>query len=149
MPSDATNRATRKEWRELGFFYECDDVAKAWKLTGSRSGLLQFCEILREYAANSSNDYESEHEHYGPHYLEIMTWHEAGIDEHAIRGPLPDLKRLATIIGTQLAGAQPGATIRIHSEFEGNSPWALVLIVREEGFDPSDADPTLPREGDS
>jgi hypothetical protein len=41
MPSDAANQATKREWRELGFFYERDDHAKVWKLTGSRAGLLR------------------------------------------------------------------------------------------------------------
>jgi hypothetical protein len=36
MPSEATNRATRREWRELGFFYLRDDRTKVWTLAGSR-----------------------------------------------------------------------------------------------------------------
>jgi hypothetical protein len=40
MPSEATNRATRREWRELGFFYLRDDRTKVWTLAGSRAGLL-------------------------------------------------------------------------------------------------------------
>ena len=142
MPTDATNQMTQKEWRELGFFYDRDDTTKVWKLTGSQSGLLQFRDALLAYAADSSNDYTSEHAHYGPYmYLEIMTWPEAGFDEHAIRGSLPDLQRLATIIGVQLAKAQPGETIRIQSEFAVHSPYALILVVREDGFDPVEADP--------
>ncbi len=47
-----------------------------------------------EYASDPGNDYQSEHEHYGPYsYLEIMTWPEPSFDDHAIRGPLPDLMR--------------------------------------------------------
>jgi len=42
MPSEATNNATRREWRELGFFYDRDDENKVWRLTGSRAGLLRF-----------------------------------------------------------------------------------------------------------
>jgi hypothetical protein len=146
MPSDATNQMTRREWRELGFFYDRDDEAKVWKLIGSRSGLLQFRDALLEYAANSSNDYESEHEHLGPYsYLEIMTWPEAGFDEHAIRGSLPDLERLATFIEARLAEAQPGQIIRIQSEFAANSPYALIMEVREDGFDPAEADHLLPK----
>ena len=56
----------------------CDEEAKVWNFIGSRSCLLRFRDALLEYAADSSNDYASEHEYYGPYYLEIMTWPEAG-----------------------------------------------------------------------
>jgi hypothetical protein len=146
MPSDATNERTRKEWRELGFFYHRDDQQKVWRLIGSRSGLFQFRDVLLEYADDPSNDYESEHEHYGPYYMEIMTWPEPGFDDHAIRGSLPDLKRLAAIVDTKLAMAQPGETIRIRDEFAANSPYVLIMEVRSDDFDPAQADPTLPKQ---
>ena len=69
MPSDATNRATRREWRELGFFYDRDDGTKVWKLTGSRVGLLRFRDALLSYVADPRNALKSEHEHYGPYAL--------------------------------------------------------------------------------
>lgn len=147
MPSDATNEATRTEWRELGFFYDRNDETKAWRLVGSRSGLLRFRDALLEYVDDPSNDYKSEHEHYGPYwYLEIMTWPEPGFDDHAIYGSLPDLKRLAAIVETKLAVAQPDETICIRDEFAANTPYALILEVREDGFDPAQADPMLPKE---
>jgi hypothetical protein len=77
-----------------------------------------------------------------------MTWPEPGFDDHAIRGSLSDLKRLATIVETKLAVAQPGETICIRDEFAANTPYALILEVREDGFDPSQADPTLPKEAE-
>jgi hypothetical protein len=148
MPSDATNQATRREWRELGFFYNRNDELKTWRLIGSRSGLLRFRDALLEYAGDSSNDYQSEHEHYGPYwYLEIMTWPEPGFDDHAIRGSLPDLERLAAIIEAKLAAAQPGDEICIRDEFSLSTPYTLVLEVRKDGFDPAEADLNLPNEG--
>jgi hypothetical protein len=144
MPSDATNRQTKKEWRELGFFYDKDAQTKIWKLTGSRAGLLCFRDILLSYVADPENELKSEHEHYGPYsYLEVMTWPVAGFDEHAIRGPLEDLARLAKIIETKLATLQPGSSVVIQEEFAAHSPYALVLDLRHDGFDPSDADPLL------
>jgi len=144
MPSDATNEATRQEWRSLGFFYELDDPAKVWRLVGSRSGLLRFRDALLEYAADPSNADDSEHEHYGPYmYLEIMTWPEAGFDHHAIHGTLSDLKRLAKLVEAKLAVIPHGEIIRIQSEFALNSPYGLILEVREDGFDPAEADPML------
>jgi len=147
MPSQATNDATAREWRELCFFYDIDHQAKAWRLFGSRSGLLRFRDALLAYAANECNAQESEHQHYGPYmYLEIMTWHEPGFDDHAIRGPLPELKRLGEIIGSKLATAQPGDTILIQHEFSANSPYALILEVRDDNFDPAEEDPQLRKE---
>lgn len=147
MPGDATNKATRQLWRELGFFYDRDDRAKVWRLTGSRAGLLRFRDSLLEYTADPVNATQSEHEHYGPYmYLEIMTWPEAGFDGRAIRGTLADLARLAHIIQVKIAAAQPGSRISIRDEFSSTSPYALVLEIREDGFDPASADAALPPE---
>ena len=148
MPSEDLNRTTRQEWRELGFFYDRDDETRAWRLIGSRSGVLRFCDVLRQYVADPRNRLKSEHEHYGPYgYLEIMTWPEPGFDDHAIRGPLPELARLARLIESKVSLAQPKTEIRIREEFADNSPYALIIEIREDGFDPADADPALPRTG--
>ena len=147
VPSDATNRATRREWRELGFFYDRDDRTKVWKLTGSRAGLLRFRDALLSYVAVGRNALKSEHKHYGPYkYLEIMTWPEAGFDKHAVRGSLADLTRLAKLVESKLATALSGSPVLIQEEFAPDSPYALVLDLREDGFDPATADPILPAE---
>ena len=144
MHSDSTNDSTRREWRQLGFFYERDDQARIWKLTGSRAGLLRFRDALLAYIGNPSNASIREHEHYGPYfYLKVMTWPEAGCDDHSIRGPLTDLAHLANLIEAKLAMAIPGSSVVIREEFAADSPYALVLDVREDGFDPAPADPLL------
>ena len=90
---------------------------------------------------------KSEHEHYGPYmYLEVMTWPEAGMDDHAIRGSLADLARLARIIESKVDATPPGSTAGIREEFAVDSPYSLVLDVREDGFDPASADAALPPE---
>jgi|SRR5580698_2513158 hypothetical protein len=150
MASDATNQATRLEWRELGFFYDRDDQTRVWKLTGSRSGLLRFRDALLAYVTDPGNAAESEHVHYGPYqYLEVMTWPEAGFDDHAIRGRLTDLTRLAKLVEAKLATVSPGSSVLIREEFAADSPYALVLELREDGFDPATADPLLPAEDTS
>jgi hypothetical protein len=146
MPTEDIRERTRREWRELGFFAECNDKAKVWRLVGSRSGLLRFRDVLVEYADDPSNDYKSEHEHYGPYFFEIMTWNEPGFDDHSIHGSLADLKRLAVIVENKLARAQADDSVCIQYEFAANTPYALILEVREDGFDPSQADPTLSKE---
>jgi hypothetical protein len=147
MLSEATNRATRSMWRELGFFYIRDDRTKVWTLAGSRAGLLRFRDALLSYVADARNTMKSEHEHYGPYmYLKVMTWPEAAFDEHAIRGSLADLARLARIIESKVVVALPGSSVRIREEFAADSPYSLVLDVREDGFDPASADTALPPE---
>jgi hypothetical protein len=144
MPSKATNEATRREWCELGFFYERDDENKVWRLVASRSGLLLFRDALLLYAADPSNDFGSEHKHYGPYsYLKVMTWASAGIGRHSIHGSLSDLVRLATLIESKLSTSGPDSTIIIRDEFASNSAYALGLVLREDGFDPASADPLL------
>ena len=109
--------------------------------------MLRFRDALLEYAEDTSNDHDSEHEHFGPYLsLEIMTWPEPGFDDHAIRGSLLDLKRLAAIVGTKVAVAQPGETICIRDEFAAKSPYALIIEVRNDDFDPAQADPMLHKE---
>jgi len=76
-----------------------------------------------------------------------MTWPEAGFDEYSIRGALTDLRRLAKLVEAKLATASPGSSVMIREEFADDSPYALVLDVREDGFDPATGDPLLPAEG--
>jgi hypothetical protein len=145
MPSEAVNKATRREWRDLGFYHDRDDQRQEWRLIGSRAGLLRFKDALLRYAADPRNAEIAEHEHFGPYmYLEVMTWPEPGFDDHAIRGPLPDLARLARLIETKVAEAPPGSQIQIREEFAPNSPYSLILDVRSDGFDPAKADSALP-----
>lgn len=144
MSSQLTDQATAQEWRDLGFYYERDDERKAWKLTSSRKGLSRFSNALRTYVADPRNAMNSEHEHYGPYmYLEVMTWPEAGFHEHAIRGPLEDLLRLADLIDAKLGRALPGSSVVIREEFAASSPYSLVLELQDDAFDPADADPQL------
>jgi hypothetical protein len=144
MPSDDIKKSTQQEWRDLGFFYHRDDRQKTWRLVGSRLGLLRFRDALLEYVDNPGNSYESEHEHYGPYlYLEIMTWHQSGFDSHSIHGSFAELRRLAAIIDAKVTVAQAGEAICIHDEFAMNSPYSMILEVREDGFDPAQADPNL------
>jgi hypothetical protein len=150
MPSDATNEMTKQEWRELGFFYDCDDQKKVWTLTGSRTGLLRFRDALLSYVADPRKAQKSEHEHYGPYmYLVVMTWPEAGIDGHAIFGSLADLARLAKLVEAKLVITQPGSSFVIRAEFAADSAYALAFDLREEGFDPATADTLLPPDGTS
>jgi hypothetical protein len=145
MQSEAANETTRREWRHLGFFYEIDGALKAWRLTGSRAGLLRFVDVLHSYVKKPRHNFIGEHSHYGPYmYLKIMTETDAGFDEDSIHGSLADIERLAATIESKLATARPGEMLVIWQDFAPKSPYALVLQVREDGFDPASADPELP-----
>jgi hypothetical protein len=60
------------------------------------------------------NEVKSEPEHYGPYgYLEVMTWPEAGIDDHAIHGPSSALEGLAGLVDAKVDAMKEGGTVRI------------------------------------
>jgi len=145
VPSDATNRNTRLEWRKLAFFYDRDDQAKVWRVIACRKGLAAFRGVVASYAADRRNVQISEHQHYGPYgYLEITTWPKRTFDETGIRGTLDDLARLADLIETELASMLPGSSVQIREEFAINSSYGLILEMREDEFDPATADSLLP-----
>ncbi len=134
----------REEWRALGFFYDSDEQTKEWRLVGSRAGILSFRDRLLKYASNPKNETVSEHENYWPYgYLEVMTWPQAGMDSHAIRGTLADFRRLATLIEQAASIAHPGAIVRIREQYAVDGDYALVLEFRDDNFDPASADPGL------
>jgi hypothetical protein len=78
-----------------------------------------------------------------------MTSPNPGFDRHAIHGRVADLARLSALIGAKLATARPGSTVRIREEFAPDSPYALVLDLRDDGFDPAAADTLLAGENSS
>jgi hypothetical protein len=145
MPSEPTNEPTRREWRELGFFYDMDEAAREWRLVGSRSGLLRLRDLLLAYTADARNQSVGEHEHYGPYqYLKVTTCPEPSFDDQGVRGSPGDLERLARLVEASLQDARAGSRIRIREGFAAESPYTLVLEVRPDDFDPSAADSALP-----
>ena len=137
-----TNAQINEQWRELGFFCELDDQNKVWTLTASRAGLLHFSDLLRGYINDPENASDGARKHYGPYgSLEVMTWPDAGFNGTSIHGTLTDLDRLASLVETKLVVAEPGSKVRLRAEFAPDSPYALLLDVRVDGFDPASADP--------
>ncbi len=136
MPSDAANEATRRAWRELGFFCGRDAAAKEWRIVGSVKGLRKFAVEIRSYASNPANDRLSEYTHFGPAMnLEVGTSHQTEITEQWIGGPLVDLLRLATLIERSVQDNVVGKRIALRSNFSPMSPYELILDVRDEAFD--------------
>jgi hypothetical protein len=143
MPSDAAHEATRRAWRELGFFCDRNDAAKEWRIVGSVKGLRKFAAEIRKYASNPANDRLSEYTQFGPAMnLEVGTSHQTEITEQWIGGPLVDLLRLATLIERSAQDNVVGKRIALRSSFSPMSPYELILDVRNEAFDPASADLT-------
>jgi len=143
MPSEAAKEATRRAWRELGFFCGRDVPAKEWRIAGSVKELRKFAGTICSYASNPANDRLSEYTHFGPVMnLEIGTSHQAEITEQWIGGPLAELLRLATFIERSVQDNVVGKRVALRSNFSPMAPYELVLDVRDEAFDPSSVDPT-------
>jgi hypothetical protein len=143
MPSEATKEATRRAWRELGFFCGRDAAAKEWRIVGSVKGLRKFASEIRAYASNPAHDRLSEYTQFGPAMnLEVGTSHQTEITEQWIGGPLVDLLRLATLIEQSAQANVVGKRIALRSNFSPMSPYELILDVRDEAFDPGLADST-------
>ena len=143
-PSEATNEATREEWRQLGFFYETSDAPPGWRFVGSQSGLQNFARLLDEYVRDPRNEAISEHKHYGPYmYLKVTTSETAEIDQDGIRGSIGDLIRLRDLVGNALRELQPGGSLVLGSEYSASVSFPLHFEVREAEFDPASPDPDL------
>ena len=138
-----SNEATRRAWRELGFFCGRDKAAKEWRIVGSVKGLRKFAAEIRSYASNPAHDRLSEYTHFGPAMnLEIGTSHQTEITEQWIGGPLVDLLRLATLIEQSAQNNVVGKRIALRANFSPMAPYELVLDVRDDAFDPASADST-------
>jgi hypothetical protein len=141
VPSEATNDATRQEWRELGFFYDRDDAAGQWKIHGSKEGLEKFAASLDRYAANPNHADISEHDHLGPYmYLKFGTWPTPQLNSDWLAGPLPALAGLARNIRAALITASVDQTLSFRSAFAPSEPYDLLLTVESDSFDPARAD---------
>ena len=136
-----TEDQIKQGWRKLGFFCEVDAEKRLWTLTGSRAGLLYFPDLLLGYVNDPKNATDRERKNFGPYgSLEIMTYPDAGIDGHSIRGSLPALTHLAELVEQKLTLAEPGDQIKIREDFAPGSLFSLLLDVRADGFDPAAAD---------
>jgi hypothetical protein len=142
VPSDKTNEATRREWRELGFFYDRDDEEKAWRIVGSKPGLTKFAAAISKFASDSRNEAQAEHDHLGPYmYLEIGLWPKPEITDHWIAGPLSALEQLAAQIRAKVDTANEDEVLPFRASYAPASPYELLLEVRPESFDPAKEDP--------
>lgn len=142
--SEESKHVTREQWREFGFFYQCDDEQKVWNLTGSKVGLQKLVDYLRSYCARPASKMIGEHDHLGPHcYFTITTAETPNICQYAIYGSLDDLTRLAELIESKLADAKATETVYVAREYTPDAEYELVLNVKDDSFDPASVDQQL------
>ncbi len=142
--SRATKLATIEEWRELEYYYEYDKVEKCWIIIGSKEGILNFYQTLKQYSKNVRNNKIGEHDHLGPYtYLTIVTWNEALIKDDGIYGSLEDLSNLADIIKIHLDKAAASDMIKIDKEYSPVNQSYLKIFVKDDDFDPASPDTQL------
>jgi len=134
----------RKEWRELGVYYETDSVTKEWKIYGDRNGIGNLARIILEYCKIDSSSVISEHMHLGPYcYLKIMTWDEAFINLDVIAGTIEDLKKLSGLIKDKVENTKTGDSFSIDKEFADNNEAKITFKVMADNFDPVTMDEQL------
>ncbi|MBK9580366.1 MAG: hypothetical protein IPO48_00050 [Saprospiraceae bacterium] len=134
------------EWRQLGFYYYCDDRLNVnqWRFFGSKKGLQNFVSLLDKYTNNPANDTLSEHDHYGPYsYLKIMTWDKPIITSDYIAGTIQDLKFLKNLISEKLDITEPGQTCNNDKDYGQDNTITAKLFVMADNFDPVSMDEVI------
>ncbi len=135
------NRQNTEEWRELGFYYH--EVGGQWQFYGSKSGLHNFVSLLDDYTKNEDLDGISEHEHYGPYMMKIMTWDKAIITDEYIAGTISDLKTLKDIIAYKLNLSVVGGNFNIDTEYGIDNTATAKFFIMADDFDPPSMDENL------
>lgn len=134
----------RREWRELGVFYETDNETKEWKIYGDRKGIENLGTIIKDYCDTAGSSQISEHVHLGPYsYLKIMTWDSPFITTDVIAGTIDDLKKLSGLIKEKLRNANTGDSFTIDKEFGDNNEAKITINVMTDNFDPATMDEQL------
>jgi len=132
----------RKQWRDLGFYIDLDPIKKCRILHGSYQGLLKFVSILNQYSKDPKYTHHTASAHYGPYAnLRIMTHDQCGIDQINIYGTRHDIFRLSQLVEDELSSAIVGDHILIKDQYHPRSSYGLLLVVRENNFDPASLDP--------
>jgi len=134
----------RREWRELGVYYETDNETKEWKIFGDRKGIENLGTIIKDYCDKAGSSQISEHVHLGPYsYLKIMTWDSPFITMNVIAGTIDDLKRLSRLIKEKLGKTETGDSFTIDKEFGDNNDAKITINVMTDNFDPVTMDEQL------
>ena len=135
---------TGEEWRTLGFYHEADAAARVWRLEGSVTGLRTLVRMLDSQASKARGKERPAPLSIGPYDdFYIRVWERPGIDDESIYGTADDLARLSHILAEQIAAAEPVSEVHVGREYAADVEYSLLLIVRDEDFDPVTAVPDI------
>ena len=134
----------RREWRELGVYYETDNTTKELKFYGDRKGIEIFSYVIKEYCDKRENFQVSERLYLGPYsYLLIMTSDRPFISTDVIAGTIGDLKKLSELIREKLKKTKTEESFTIDNEFGDNNKAKITIKVMADKFDPVTMDAQL------
>ncbi len=134
----------KREWRQLGFYYDTDDQSKEWRIFGDKKGITNLAKILTDYCHKMENSQISEHIHLGPYsYLKIMTWNKPFVNTEVIAGTIEDLRKLSRLVLERLALANPGDTFSIDKEYSDENEAKIIVKVMNDNFNPVTMDEQL------
>jgi hypothetical protein len=129
------------EWREIGVFYDIDNINKNWFFFSSKNGIKIFIDKMIAYSDDSKNSGISDHEHLGPYqFFKLITWNEPIIDKQGIYGSLKDISRIAGIISDEIKNAHVDDEILIDKQYSDNNNYKLNIKVMPDDFDPASLD---------
>lgn len=132
---------TRQEWRDLGFHYVSNTEKQKWILHGSKSGLLNLCKLIEEFAARILQF--GEHEHLMPHwYLTLTSSDSFSINSRGISGTPEQLNQFSKIFSQSVQASDLEITSCLPKEVF-DSEYAIEYTVHGESYDPSSQDPQL------
>lgn len=132
-----------KAWRELGFYYDVVESPSQshWRFYGSKSGLMNFVQLLTDYMSNPVNNAISEHSHYGPYScLKVITWDKPIIHPQYIAGSIEDLGKFRDLLAGKLERAREGDSFTIDKDYSLENQADASFFVMGDGFDPVSMD---------
>jgi hypothetical protein len=132
----------RKEWRELGFYYETNQGKNEWLFVGSKKGLLNFIDCIDEHIEFQKGI--SDDSHFGPYsYLKLMTWDKPYIDLKLFAGRKGDFENLKKIYLQKIELTNVGDEFVINEEYSSHNSALLRVKVAGNDFDPVSLDSKL------
>jgi len=138
---NSANEMIWSDWRKLGFHYDWKDDPSRLVFSGSLTGLKRFVVHLDDYVSNPDNDMISEHDHYGPYWLKVMTWScPLEIDDKNIRGTIPELTALRDELAANLKELSVGDSFTLDRHFREGITTPLIFQAKAADFDPASLD---------
>jgi hypothetical protein len=132
----------RKEWCDLGFYYETDHEKNEWLFAGSKKGLLNFIKCIDEHLKFQKS--LSDDSHFGPYsYLKLMTYDKPYIDLKLIAGRKEDFENLKKIYRTKVEVTGVGKEFIVNEDYSQDNSAILRVKIMKTDFDPVSIDSQL------